>query len=64
MDYITVKEASEKWGVTPRAILYHLTAKRIEGAELKGKTWLIPKDAPKPEDLRKNNRRQPKKDGG
>ena len=60
MDYITITEASGKWGVTPRTIRYYLEAGRIEGAELKGKMWLIPLSAQKPEDLRKYNRRQPK----
>ena len=32
MDYITVKEASEKWGVTPRRVNYYCTGGRIPGA--------------------------------
>ena len=60
MDYMTIAEASEKWGVTSRAIRYHITAGRIEGAEQKGGVWLIPSSTKKPEDLRKNNHRQPK----
>jgi len=62
MDYITITEAAEKWGVSTRAITYHVVAGRIPGAEKKGRMWLIPKDAQKPEDLRKNNRRHPKKE--
>ena len=26
MDYMTLKEASEKWGVTPRRVNYYCTA--------------------------------------
>jgi hypothetical protein len=63
MDYITIKEASEKWGVSTRAITYQVVAGRIPGAEKKGNLWLLPASAPKPEDLRKYNHRRPKKEG-
>ena len=53
MDYITVREAAEKWGVSPRSITYHLVAGRIEGAVRKGHMWLIPATASKPRDRRK-----------
>ena len=53
MDYITIKEASEKWGVSTRAITYHVVAGRIEGALKKGNLWLIPSSAPRPEDRRR-----------
>lgn len=52
MDYITTKEAAAKWGVTDRMVLYHCTFGRIDGAVKMGNTWLIPKDAIKPEDKR------------
>ncbi len=29
MDYMTLKDASEKWGVTPRRINYYCSAGRI-----------------------------------
>lgn len=32
MDYMTLKEASEKWGVTPRRINYLCASGRIPGA--------------------------------
>ena len=32
MDYMTLKEASEKWGVTPRQINYLCAGGRIPGA--------------------------------
>jgi len=62
MEYITIKEASAKWGVSTRAITYHVVAGRIPGALKKGNIWLLPESTPKPEDLRKNNRRRPKKE--
>ena len=52
MDYITVKEASEKWGVTPRRINYYCAGDRIPGAVKIATIWLIPKDAEKPIDRR------------
>ncbi len=42
MNYLTLKEASEKWGVSPRMINYYCSAGRIAGAEKKGTVWLIP----------------------
>lgn len=47
MDYMTLKEASEKWGVTPRWINYYCTAGRIPGDVKMAKVWLIPKSAEK-----------------
>ena len=55
MDYMTLKEASEKWGVTPRRINYLIAAGRIPGAIKMATIWLIPKDAQKPADKRYKN---------
>ena len=52
MDYMTLKEASEKWGVTPRRINYLCSDGRIPGAVKMATIWLIPKDAEKPVDGR------------
>ncbi len=52
MDYMTLKEASKLWGVTPRRINYYCAEGRISGAEKIGTVWLIPKDAEKPIDSR------------
>ena len=30
MDYMTLKEAAEKWGVTPRRVNYYCAAKNAE----------------------------------
>ena len=43
MDYMTLKEASEKWGVTPRRINYLCASGRIPGAVKMATIWLIPK---------------------
>ncbi|MFQ7111932.1 MAG: DNA-binding protein [Anaerovoracaceae bacterium] len=56
MDYMTIKEAGKKWGVTPRWINYYCVAGRIPGAVKMATIWLIPKDAVKPADRRRKKR--------
>ena len=58
MDYMTLKEASKIWGVTPRWINYYCSAGRIPGAEKMGTIWLIPKNATKLLDGRRKSTRQ------
>ena len=52
MDYMTLKEAAEKWGVTPRRVNFYGAAGRIPGAVKMAGVWLIPKNAEKPIDGR------------
>ena len=52
MDYMTLKETAEKWGVTPRRVNYSCAGGRIPGAVKMATIWLIPKDAEKPVDRR------------
>ena len=52
MEYLTAKEAGEKWGITARMVNYHCVAGRIPGAVKKADLWLIPADAEKPKDGR------------
>lgn len=52
MDYMTLREAGEKWGISPRQINYYCSEGRIPGAKKMGTVWLIPKDAKKPVDGR------------
>ena len=52
MDYMTLKEASKIWGVTPRWINYYCSSGRTLGAIKMGTIWLIPKNAEKPIDGR------------
>lgn len=49
MDYMTLKQTSEKWGISPRMINYYCSAGRIVGAVKMGTVWLIPKGAKKPQ---------------
>ena len=50
--YDTLKEAAEKWGVTPRRVNYYCAGGRIPGAVKMAGVWLIPKNAEKPIDGR------------
>ena len=52
MDYMTLKEAAEKWDVTPRRVNYSCAGGRIPGAVKMANICLIPKDAEKPVDRR------------
>jgi len=52
VDYLTVKEAGEKWGITGRMVTYYCEAGRIDGAIKKGNLWLVPANAEKPADGR------------
>lgn len=52
MDYMTLKEASEKWGVSSRQANYYCVDGRIPGAVKMAGVWLIPKEAAKPADRR------------
>jgi len=55
MEYLTAKEAGEKWNITARMVNYHCTAGRIPGAVKKGDLWLVPADAEKPKDGRRKS---------
>lgn len=58
MNYITTIEMSKLWGISARRIALLCEQERIEGAIKKGKTWLIPEDAEKPADKRKNIKKE------
>ena len=48
MDYISVTEFAEKFGISERTARNYCATGKIEGATLIGKTWSIPADAPLP----------------
>ena len=52
MNYMTTKEAVEKWNISERRIRQLLAEDRIEGAVKVGNSWNIPIDAAKPVDKR------------
>lgn len=53
MDYISVKESAEKWGISVRRVQILCEENRIDGVLRMGRMWLIPKIATKPIDKRK-----------
>ena len=53
MDYMTVRQAAEKWNLSPRSVQQLCTQGRLPGAGKFGKTWAIPAEADKPEDQRR-----------
>lgn len=52
MQYMTVKQASEQWGISDRRIRLLCAEGRIEGVVREGRSYLIPADALKPIDRR------------
>ena len=60
MEYISVKEAADKWKLTARMVNYYCVNERIRGAQKIAGVWLVPKEAAQPEDRRKGNGRKPK----
>lgn len=52
MQYITVKQASERWGISDRRVRALCADGRIEGVVKKGRSYLIPVDTLKPIDER------------
>lgn len=58
MEFLTTTEMAKQWNISRRRITTLCRDGRIAGAVLKGRTWLIPEDAEKPDDprrTRKNN---------
>ena len=52
MNFMTIKEASEKWDISERRIRQLIQDGRILGAKKIGAAWYIPNDAGKPIDKR------------
>lgn len=55
-NYLSIREAAVKWGVSERRINQYCSEGRIPGAEKIGKTWVIPAVADKPGDPRKQKK--------
>ena len=53
MDLLTTTQMAEKWEISRRRVTTLCREGRIEGAILRGNTWLIPENAQKPEDIRR-----------
>lgn len=52
MKYLSVKQTSEKWGISGRRIQRLCAEGRIQGATKIGSYWAVPADAKKPRDER------------
>ncbi|MGE5613441.1 MAG: helix-turn-helix transcriptional regulator [Bacillota bacterium] len=53
MNYLTVKEIAEKWGLGTRIVTLYCVEKRIDGVVKRGNLWLIPEHAQRPVDKRR-----------
>lgn len=56
VEYLTSAECAVKWNISQRRVAIYCKEGRIEGAVLKGRMWMIPSDAKKPEDPRKEHK--------
>ena len=64
MEYLSLKQTAEKWGISIRRVQTLCSTDRIPGAVKIGSYWAIPTDAEKPDDqrirsgkyIKKNNR--------
>ena len=63
LEYLSIKQTSEKWGITVRRIQVLCTEGRIPGATKIGSYWAIPADAEKPKDQRVKSGKYMKKNG-
>lgn len=52
MEYLSIKQTSERWGLSPRRIQVLCANGRIKGAVRIGYAWAIPVNASKPSDAR------------
>ena len=52
LDYISVRDAANKWGISERRIQKLCEENRIDGVIRFGRSWAIPKDTEKPVDNR------------
>lgn len=62
MEFISTKEASAKWGISPTRISILAKEGRIPGAQRVGRSWLIPASATKPPERKANHSRTVRKE--
>lgn len=53
MEFMSAKEASDKWGISKRRVQVLCAEGRVDGAMKIGTIWVIPVKAIKPEDKRR-----------
>ena len=52
IQYMTAKEAADKWNISHRRVITLCQQNRIPNTAMLGNMWIIPKNAQKPGDLR------------
>ena len=53
MGISTVSEIAKKWKISERLVCNFCQQGRVNGAQLKGKTWIIPEGTEKPERIKR-----------
>ena len=56
LEYLSAKEAAEKWNISRRRVQVLCEESRIQGAFKLSDVWVIPKESEKPTDKRKNRK--------
>ncbi|MDY4770603.1 MAG: NTP transferase domain-containing protein [Lachnospiraceae bacterium] len=56
MNYLSVKETAQRWGVSPRRVHQYCKEERVPGAKRLGNAWAIPENAVKPQDPRRRKK--------
>lgn len=52
-NYLKAQDIAKQWGISVRQVEFLCKNNRIEGVRKFGNAWAIPKNTPKPTDLRK-----------
>lgn len=52
MEFMSAKEAADKWGISQRRVAILCSEQRIAKATMVGNMWIIPTSAEKPIDAR------------
>lgn len=63
MEYITVREMAEKWGISARLVQKYCADGRVAGAMKFGRSWKIPCSAVKPQDPRRQKEERKEQSG-
>lgn len=56
MEYISVTEAAARWNVSVRQVQRLLAENRLPNAKKYGRSWMLPADAEKPGDPRREKK--------
>ena len=48
MEYLSIRQTAEKWGITARQVQAYIHSERVPGAVKIGEYWAVPKDSEKP----------------